>query len=141
MNEEANMSSDSPQGERPESARPQEDRPEHTKPKQPAWIVGGVLILVGLVFVLKNVTGVELHNWWALFILIPALGSLVTACQMYVKNGRRFTGASQGPLIGGVLLAAVAAIFLFDIAWEFAWPFLLILAGGAVLLGAFRRRS
>jgi hypothetical protein len=135
LNVEANMSSDSPQGTRPEDARP-----ENTKPKQPAWIVGGVLILVGLVFVLKNVTGVELHNWWALFILIPALGSLVTAYQMYVRNGRQFTAASQGPLVGGILLAAVAAIFLFDIAWEFAWPFLLILAGAAVLLGAFRRR-
>lgn len=118
-----------------------ERRPPEGRPRQPAWIVGGVLILVGLVFVLKNITGVELHNWWALFILIPALGSLVTSYQLYVRNGRQLTPAARGPLVGAVVLLAITAFFLFDVPWELAWPFLLILAGAGVLLSAFGRRS
>ena len=108
------------------------------KPRQPAWIVGGVLILIGVVFLLRTVTGVELHNWWALFILIPALGSLVTAGQMFVRNGRRFTAASRGPLIGGLVLLAISAIFIFNLDWVIAWPFILIIAGAGVLLSALR---
>lgn len=111
------------------------------RPRQPAWIVGGVLILVGIVFILRNITGVELHNWWALFILIPALGSLATAWQMFVRNGRRFTAASRGPLIGGLVLLAISAIFLFSLDWAVAWPFILILAGAGVLLSSLRRPS
>ena len=110
-------------------------------PQRPAWIAGGVLILIGVVFIIRNVTGLELHNWWALFILIPALGSLATAWQMFEKNGRRFTAASRGPLIGGVVLLAIAAIFLFSIDWAIAWPFLLILGGGAVVVTSLQRRG
>jgi hypothetical protein len=117
-----------------------EHKPEG-KPRQPAWIVGGVLILLGLVFIIRNITGVELHNWWALFILIPGLGSLATAWQMFVRNDRRITAASRGPLIGGIVLLAIAAIFLLGIDWAVAWPFLLIIAGAAVLLSSLRGRS
>jgi hypothetical protein len=111
------------------------------RPRRPAWIAGGVLILIGIVFIVRNVTGLELHNWWALFILIPALGSLATAWQMFEKNGRHFTAASRGPLIGGVVLLAIAAIFLFSVDWAIAWPFLLILGGGALLVTSLRRRG
>jgi cation transport ATPase len=114
-----------------------EHQPEN-RPRQPAWIVGGALILIGVVFLLRTVTGVELHNWWALFILIPAIGSLVTAWQMFVRNGRRFTAASRGPLIGGLVLLGISAIFLFSIDWAIAWPFILIIAGAGVLLSAVR---
>ena len=115
-----------------------ENHEPQSKPRQPAWIVGGVLILIGVVFLLRTVTGVELHNWWALFILIPALGSLVTAGQMFVRNGRRFTAASRGPLIGGLVLLAISAIFIFNLDWAIAWPFILIIAGVGVLLSALR---
>ena len=110
-------------------------------PQRPAWIAGGVLILIGIVFIVRNVTGLELHNWWALFILIPALGSLATAWQMFENNGRRFTAASRGPLIGGVVLLAIAAIFLFSLDWAIAWPFLLILGGGALVVTSLQRRD
>ena len=111
------------------------------RPRRPAWIAGGVLILIGIVFIVRNLTGLELHNWWALFILIPALGSLATAWQMFEKNDRRFTAASRGPLVGGVVLLAVAAIFLFSLDWAIAWPFLLILGGAGLLVTSLQRRG
>ncbi len=130
MSDDSSHETNQPEGHRPEG-----------RPRQPAWIVGGVLILIGIVFIVRNVTGLDLHNWWALFILIPALGSLATAWQMFEKNGRRFTAASRGPLIGGVVLLAIAAVFLFSVDWAIAWPFLLILGGGALLVTSLQRRG
>jgi hypothetical protein len=108
--------------------------------KYPAWIVGGVLILVGIIFIVKNVSGFELHNWWALFILIPALASLGTAYTMYRKNEGRFTAASRGPLIGGLVLLFVAGVFLFDLDWGAMWPVLLIIVGAGTLLSVLDRK-
>ena len=123
-----------------DNSSPETHRSEE-RPRKPAWIAGGVLILIGIVFIVRNVTGLELHNWWALFILIPAIGSLVTAWQMYRRNDRRFTAASRGPLTAGVVLTAIAAVFLFEIDWAIAWPFLLILGGAALLVSSLVRRS
>jgi hypothetical protein len=108
--------------------------------RRPAWVVGGVLILLGVFFIIRQVSGFPLTNWWALFILIPAIGSLATALQMYQKNGRRFTAASRGPLVGGLVLVALAAIFLFGIPWAWAWPLFVILAGLGILLSSLERK-
>ena len=73
-------------------------------------------------------------NWWALFILIPAVGSLMTAWNIYQANGSQWTGAARGPLITGVILVLVTATFLFGLSWGLMVPLLLILAGAAALL-------
>lgn len=117
-----------------------EQKPDQQPPaKRPAWIAGAVLILAGVVFLLTNVAGVSLQNWWALFILIPALGSLWTAYTMFKRNGGKFNAAARGPLVGGVVLFTVAAIFLFNLDWGRVWPVFLIVAGAAVLLTVVRR--
>ncbi len=114
---------------------------EHGAPARPhGWVVGGVLIVLGVFFIIQHVAGFTLNNWWALFILIPAIGSLVTSFQMYLKNGRRFTAASRGPLIGGLLLVALSAVFLFGIPWAWAWPLFVILAGLGILLSSFEKK-
>ena len=120
----------------------QSPEPRHDEPpsRRPGWIAGGILILLGIIFIVRNVAGLSLGNWWALFILIPALGSLVTAFQMYERNGRRFTSASRGPLIGGLVLIAVSAVFFFNLDWGKVWPLFLILAGLGVLLSSFDRK-
>jgi hypothetical protein len=121
----------------------QTPEPRHDGPlsPRPAWIVGGVLILLGVIFIVRNIAGLSLGNWWALFILIPALGSLVTAFQMYERNGRHFSSASRGPLVGGLVLLAITAIFLFHLDWAKVWPLILILVGLGLLLTALERRS
>jgi len=118
-----------------------EPRRDGSGSSRPAWVAGGVLILIGIVFVVRNVTGFSLDNWWALFILIPALGSLLTSYQKYQRNGRRFTGASRGPLIGGLFLLGLTAVFLFKLDWSRIWPLVLILAGLGVLLGSLERKN
>ena len=121
-----------------QSPQPRQDDKPSTRP---AWIAGGVLILIGIVFIVRNVTGFSFDNWWALFILIPALGSLVTSFQMYERHGRKFTAASRGPLVGGLFLLGLTAVFLFKLDWGRIWPFILILAGLGVLLSSFEKKE
>jgi hypothetical protein len=124
-----------------QSPNPQQGNDAPARKHAPAWAIGGVLIAVGIIFILKNVSGFTLNNWWALFILIPALGSLATAFQMWERNDRRFTVASRGPLIGGLVLLGVTAVFLFNIDWGKVWPLFLILVGLGVMAGAFERKN
>ena len=100
-----------------------------------AWIPGLVLIGIGLVFLLNNFTDFELHNWWALFILIPAFASVGNFWRAY-RNAGRLGNDARGSLIGAMILFFVAAVFLFGWSWGAVWPFFLIIAGlGALLSG------
>ncbi|MCE7983123.1 MAG: hypothetical protein DYG89_18220 [Caldilinea sp. CFX5] len=106
------------------------------------WIGGVVLILLGGLFLLQNTGLIErFENWWALFILIPALGSFTNAWHQYQAAGNRWTPAATGPLMGGLILSAITAMFLFG--WNIGlwWPLFLIAGGIAVLLGASQWRS
>lgn len=99
------------------------------------WVPGLVLIGIGGFFLLNNFTNFELDNWWALFILIPAFGSLGNFMRAWRKDGR-INGEARGSLIGGLILFFVASIFLFNLDWGTVWPFFLIIGGvGALLSG------
>lgn len=99
------------------------------------WIPGVVLIGIGGFFLLNNFTSFELNNWWALFILIPAFGSLGNFMRAYRKDGR-LSGEARGSLIGSMIMFFVTAIFLFELDWSAVWPVFLIIGGiGALLSG------
>jgi len=100
------------------------------------WIVGVILILVGIVFLMQNLSGFYLNNWWALFILIPAFGSLSRGWREVQEAGGKVTTHARSNFIGGVVLTAVAAILLFNLDWAIFGPFLLIAAGAAMLLSS-----
>jgi len=94
------------------------------------WL-GVALIALGVVFFAGSYFGYELRNWWALFILIPAVGSLSTAWYAW-KAGHMSAATSQLTL--GLVMVSVAAIFLVDMPWRLAWPVLFIVAGLGLLL-------
>ena len=100
--------------------------------RQASWVGGAVLILLGAVFLLQNFDLIRLHNWWALFILIPALVNFAAAYNLYRRDGR-LTGAVYGALMGGLILTLVAGVFLFSIDWGMVWPVFLILIGLGIL--------
>lgn len=100
------------------------------------WVFGGILILLGIVFLLQNMGLEFLTNWWALFILLPAFGAFTAAWRTYQAAGSHLTAASRGSLIGGLVLTMIAAIFLFNLNWTILGPALLILAGIGILLNA-----
>lgn len=100
------------------------------------WILGLILIVLGGLFLLRN-TGtfdIPLKNWWALFILLPAIGSFDTARRIYHSAGNRLTAPASGSLLMGLVLTFVTAAFLFGLNWSLFGPLLLILAGIGVLL-------
>ena len=99
------------------------------------WLVGMALIILGGVFMLQNMGTVLIHNWWALFILLPALGSFATAYGAY-RNSGRLTMVARSSLIGGLILTAIAGFFLLDLDWARWWPTLLILVGIGALTNA-----
>ena len=99
--------------------------------------LGLILIGMGVVFLLTNVAGLTLQNWWALFIFIPAVKQLRCAWSQYQENGR-LGHSGRGALTGGLFWALIGSAFLFDLNWGFVWPFFLILGGlGAILGGWF----
>jgi hypothetical protein len=97
------------------------------------WL-GVALIALGVAFFAGSYFGFELRNWWALFILIPTVGAFGTAWYAW-RAGRTATATSQLTL--GLVLASVAAIFLVDMPWRFAWPVLFIAAGLGLLIPRF----
>ena len=99
-----------------------------------SWIPGLVLMGLGLIFLLNNFFDIELvDNWWALFILIPAVVNLNNAWRRYREAGR-WTEAATGSLTGGLLIGTVAMIFLLELSWSMFWPVLLIILGLGILL-------
>ena len=95
-------------------------------------IVGAVIIGVGSVLLLRNLTGFEFHNWWILFSLIPLSGMVMALWKGYQANGRLATG----PFIGALGMAFVISIFLFNLSWSAMWPGFFIIGGISVLLNS-----
>jgi hypothetical protein len=98
------------------------------------WVGGAILIGLGLLLLLQNLGGLQLENWWALFILIPAIGGLGAAWSNYQEAGGRMTRHVRSSLFGALILILVTAIFLFNLDWFIFGPLLLILGGGILLL-------
>ena len=101
-----------------------------------AWLIGAALIILGAIFMLQNMGAMRIQNWWALFILLPALGSFATAYGAYRNNGGRLNALASGSLIGGLVFTAIAAFFLLNLDWVKLWPLLLILVGIGALASA-----
>jgi len=100
------------------------------------WVAGIVLITIGLFFLVSNLTGFTINNWWALFILIPAISNFGRAWQSYQNDGR-LSRAVRGSLTGGLILTLIASAFLFNLDWGLIWPLFLIIGGLAALLGGW----
>lgn len=99
---------------------------------QDSWMGGLVLVLIGVAFLIANVSNLRLNNWWALFILIPLASALVNAWRDYQADGQ-LSGHARNALLGSLIPTYVAVIFLFSLDWGRYWPGFLIL-GGVVLL-------
>jgi hypothetical protein len=103
------------------------------------WAFGAVLILIGLAFLMGNFFNFSfLTNWWAFFILLPAVYNLNRAWSSYRQHGHLTSGA-RGSLIGGLLIGTVGLIFLFNLDWGVIWPVFIIIIGVGALVGARER--
>jgi hypothetical protein len=99
-------------------------------------IVGVVLILLGVAFLMErsgylSMTG----NWWALFIYVAAVASLVNSWRSYHATGV-FGSAATGSLIWALVLTVVATILFFDLLWDVWWPAILVAVGMGMVTGS-----
>ena len=100
-----------------------------------SWLPGIILILLGGIFLAQNYFGASLRNWWALFILIPALSTLTTAYALW-RDGH--TDWATGPFIAGLGFLVLTAVFLLDLPIGQLWPLFLIVAGLGLLFSRGR---
>ena len=99
------------------------------------WIIGVILIVLGGLFLLQNmgIYKFQLNNWWALFILIPAIGAFERALHYYRKAENQWTSQVSNSMLLGVVLGLVTLGFLFNIGWTYFGPALIILVGLGIL--------
>ncbi|MGH8308017.1 MAG: LiaF transmembrane domain-containing protein [Gammaproteobacteria bacterium] len=91
-----------------------------------------VVIAIGILFLLYNL-GVGLpfmayHNWWALFILIGAIGPLSYAVQRY-RNQGKMDGGVLHSLVSAAAIVTVALFFLLELDWQTWWPLFIVYGG------------
>jgi len=98
-----------------------------------AFVGGVALIAFGVIILLQNMGVVQLQNWWALFILLPAFGSFTAAYGAYRTNGGHMNAMVRGSFIGELLITAVAMVFLFGLNISLFLPVVLIVAGLGLL--------
>lgn len=103
-------------------------------------IGGGILILLGVVFLAQNLGAPLPQNWWAVFILIPAGASFSSAWSLYQRSGGQMTPGVRGGIIGGCILTLLAVSFFIGLDWGRFWPVILILVGVSIVAGGVWRR-
>lgn len=92
-----------------------------------------ILIAVGVIVLLGNF-GLQIPgHWWSVLLLVPAVGLLVTAIRFY-RVDNTFGGRAMGPLIGGLVLLAMALAIFFGLDWGVFWPIVLIAIGAGIIV-------
>jgi len=100
------------------------------------WLVGLVFITIGVLYMLY-VNGIlpSLANWWALFLLLPAVGTLSAAFGAYRHSGDFWSLEVIIPFLFGMFFLGLTAVFLFGLNFGLLWPLFLIAAGLLLLVG------
>ena len=107
------------------------------------WI-GLVFIFGGTVVLLHQLDILRLElNWWALFILLPAVGTLARAYDRYRSTNDLFEmGVMIPALVGLFMLLLSVSLFVgdaIDLHLRVYWPIILIVLGLGLILGRGRR--
>ncbi len=106
---------------------------EKTYRRHSGWSFGLVMIGLGCLFLLKNYGYPMPENWWAFFLLIPAIPSLTRALLL----ARRGEGKEAlRPLARAFIFSFLAAGFLLDWDWAQIWPVFLIVGGVGIIATA-----
>jgi hypothetical protein len=82
-------------------------------------------------------------NWWALFILIPAVGAFTGAYNRYRSTNDLFEMGVMMPALTGLVMLFLSFSMLFsntlNINWGLYWPVIFIFPALGVLTGAYNR--
>jgi hypothetical protein len=112
--------------------REQEDQACGRRGHKP-WGMGLILIAVGVALLASNTVGLHLTNWWALFILIPAVSSIRKGFAIREETGH-YPKPAREAFGWGVVLLLAASMFLFGVDWSVFWPVMLIGVGISAII-------
>lgn len=114
-----------------------EQLPSVEKPNQNArnhssgWVFGLVIVFIGALLLARNLginlTIFEYDNWWAIFILLAALGPLSRALRLLVQGGWSMNVANALVSTGAIVMLGL--ILLWDLSIWVWWPVFLIVGG------------
>lgn len=95
------------------------------------WPLGLAVVAIGGLLLARNL-GFELffldiHNWWAFFILLAAIGPLTQAFNAFRKEG--LGAAVANSLVSAGAIVFVALLFLLDLSIFTWWPIFVIIGG------------
>ena len=138
MNDDIQALKEAEKQQEQQQTPPQQASKRAPRQRDSNWLVGGVLILLGILFLIGNYTTFQLQNWWAIFILIPALCNLGTAWNAYRAKGH-LSHRGRNALTWGLVTLTVAIIFLLNLNWGIVWPIFLIVIGLGSLVSFFSR--
>lgn len=106
--------------------------------------IGLIVIAVGVLFLLRNfgiiLPFMQYHNWWALFILICAIGPLAYAAQRYRAQGK-VDGVVLHSLVSAAVIVTIALVFLLQLSWNRWWPLFIIFGGLWMVANSWRRNA
>jgi hypothetical protein len=102
------------------------------------FIFGGAVVLLNQL----NILPFEM-NWWALLILFPAFGTLISAYNCYRSTNDVFEMGVMIPALVGLFMLLLAVSLLFgnaiNLNLRVYWPIILIVLGLGLILGRMRR--
>src|SRR4029079_14163551 len=106
---------------------------ERITPQPARWPLGyGLLLIIAGTPFLGAAQFFHRENWWAVFILLPAV-RLLGAAAMAVGLARgAFTLWARLALSAGLVVLAVALMFMLQLDWGIAWPVMVIVPGLAL---------
>lgn len=95
------------------------------------WAMGIAVVAIGGLLLARNL-GVNLsflnfHNWWAIFILLAAVAPLQQAFSRYQSGG--WSNAVLNSLISAGAIIVLALLFLLDLSLWTWWPVFIIIGG------------
>ena len=108
-------------------------------PSSNLWI--GLAFIAGGVTVLLNQSGLLSFdfNWWAFFIVIPAIGSFRNAYDRYRATNNLFDMGVMMPALIGLFMIGLMYNLLsgngWDFNWNLLWPLMFIIIGLGMIFG------
>jgi len=105
-----------------------------------AFIAGGAILLLNQ----SGLLSFEL-NWWAFFILIPAIGSFSNAYNRYRSTNNLFDTSVMMPALIGLFMIGLMFNLLggngWNFNWNLLWPSMLIIIGLGMIFGRSQNRD
>jgi len=114
------------------------DEQESARPRSNSGslLPGLLLVALGTIFLLSNLTSFRLDNWWALFILIPAVQNFSSGLKQY-RHSANFDRHVRARFFLAFFFTLLSLAFFLSLDFGLIWPAFLILAGLGILAGAF----